>query len=71
MFNRIQETSILVDILWQGAVKVVLKEEMLLVVCAAKFRLRKRSEVMVRRRKISAKSTRCIDAYCECVRCAS
>jgi hypothetical protein len=66
-----QEISILVDVLWQGAVQVVLKEELLLVVCAAKFRLCKRSEVTVRRRKISARSTRCIDAYCACVRCAS
>lgn len=66
-----QETTVLSDVWWQGAVQVVLKEEVLLVLCAAKFRVRKRSEAMERRRKISVASTRCIGAYRACVRCAS
>jgi hypothetical protein len=44
-----QEIIILADIWWQDAVQVVLKEEVLLIVCATRFRLRKRSEVMARR----------------------
>lgn len=71
MSSRLREISILADVLWHGAMKVVLKEEMLLVVCAAKIRLRKRSEVMARGRKIYARSVRCINACCACVRCAS
>lgn len=66
-----QETIILMDFRWHRAVWVVLKEEMLLVVWAAKFRLRKRSEVMARRREIFARSTRCINARCARVNCAS
>jgi hypothetical protein len=66
-----QETIILMDVWWHGAVQVVLKEGMLLVVWTAKFRLRKRSEVMARRREIFARSTRCINARCARVQCAS
>jgi hypothetical protein len=44
-----QETIILMDVWWHDAVQVVLKEGMLLVVWAAKFHVRKRSEVMARR----------------------
>jgi hypothetical protein len=49
VFSRMQEIIILADIWWQDAVQVVLKEEVLLIVCATRFRLRKRSEVMARR----------------------
>jgi len=71
MFSRMQETIILMDVWWHGAVQAVLMEEMLLVVWAAKVRLHKRSEVMARRGKILARATRCINAHCARVHCAS
>jgi hypothetical protein len=47
----IAQDATLANVLWHDAMQDVLMEELLLVVYAAKFRLRKRSEVRVRRRK--------------------
>jgi len=47
----IEQNEALANAVWHGVMQDVLMEVLLLVVCAAKFRLCKRSEVSVRRRK--------------------